>query len=201
MSLFGTSTKEPSSSAPSGNQSSKGLFADDKPATQHGSSLFDEEDEEATEDSPWSMPTPKKAARGDPIKNLIPASAAPDSYINAFDAILESGNSVNGKITSAGVNTMLENSSIPKNDRVSILKLVAPQGLPEDGLDRPTFNVLLALIGLAQEGEDVTLDSVDERKKSMSVNGGCEYQLTYIQTSHSQHYHIFPSSNQTTYQQ
>jgi sorting nexin-8 len=28
--------------------------------------------------------------------------------------------------------------------------------------------VLIALVGLAQEGEDVTLDGVDERRKSMS---------------------------------
>ena len=170
MSLFGTSPKEPSSSNPSGNQGSKGLFADDKPVAQGGNSLFDEEEEE-TGDSPWSMPTPKKAARGDPIKNLIPASAAPDSYVDTFDAILESGDGINGKITSAGVNTLLDNSSTSTKDRASILRLVAPQGLPENGLDRPTFNVLLALIGLAQEGEEVTLDSVDERRKSKYLMG------------------------------
>ena len=33
-------------------------------------------------------------------------------------------------------------------------------------LGRTEFNVLLALIGLAQEHEDITLDGVDERRKS-----------------------------------
>lgn len=164
MSLFGTSPKELSSSKASAGQGSKGIFGDDEPATQGDNSLFDEEEEMG--ESPWSMPIPKKTGRGDPIKNLIPPSAAPDSYVDAFDTILESGDDINGKIAPAGITKLLENSSISTNNRSSILKLVAPSGLSEDGLERATFNVLLALIGLAQEGEEITLDSVDERRKS-----------------------------------
>jgi sorting nexin-8 len=35
-----------------------------------------------------------------------------------------------------------------------------------NGLGRGEFSVLLALVGLAQEGEDLTFDAVDDRRKS-----------------------------------
>ena len=54
-------------------------------------------------------------------------------------------------------------------DQAKILNLVLPGGqeTSSDGLGRNEFNVLLALIGLAQEGEDITFDAVDERRNSM----------------------------------
>jgi sorting nexin-8 len=48
----------------------------------------------------------------------------------------------------------------------SIRKTVMPDENKE--LGRSEVNVLLAMIGLAQEGDEVTLDGVDERKRSES---------------------------------
>ena len=47
------------------------------------------------------------------------------------------------------------------------MALVAPGGANELDLGRNEFNVLLALGGLAQEGEVVSLDGVDERRRGM----------------------------------
>ena len=166
MSLFGSSPDDSSLAKPNGNrQQSKDLFADAKPESKGGSSLF--ADEEDASSSPWSMPTPKKAARGDLLKTLVPQSATPESYVDAYDALITNGYDVNGKVDPAGISKLLETSSISAAIQSDISKLVAPDGLSKEGLERAPFNVLLALIGLAQEGEDATLDGVDERKKSM----------------------------------
>ncbi|KAI0399884.1 hypothetical protein F4802DRAFT_587416 [Xylaria palmicola] len=46
------------------------------------------------------------------------------------------------------------------------MNIIAPSG-GEVSLGRDEFNVLLALIALAQEGEPVSLDSVDERRRNL----------------------------------
>lgn len=165
MSLFGSSPDDSSLSKPvNGRQQSKGLFNDDsRPQSNGGNSLFADD---AATDSPWSMPTPKKAARSELIKNLIPATEAPESYVDAFDAILESGDGIHGKISSSGVTKLLQNSNLSSAGQTRLLNIVASDGNISAGLDRGSFNVLMAMIGLAQEGEEVTLDGVDERKKS-----------------------------------
>ena len=167
MSLFGSSPDDSSlSKPPNPRQSSKNLFENNVRVQSNGSSSLFVDD--AVSDSPWSMPTPKKAARGDLIKNLVPAADAPESYVDAFDAIMESGDGVNGHISSTGVTKLLENSSLSSAGQSRLLNIIAPDGNTSTGLDRGAFNVLMALIGLAQEGEEATLDGVDERRKSMS---------------------------------
>ncbi len=47
--------------------------------------------------------------------------------------------------------------------------IIAPGG-GEIALGRGEFSVLLALIGLAQEGDAISLDSVDERRRSTSLH-------------------------------
>ena len=61
---------------------------------------------------------------------------------------------------------MLESSRVNADEQARLIKLVTPTGSEGGGLGRSEFNVLLALIGLSQEGEEATLDSVDERRKS-----------------------------------
>jgi sorting nexin-8 len=166
MSLFGSSPDESSITKSNGQQQSKGLFDDDdEPTPNGGNSLFADD----TGGSPWSMPAPKKAGRNELIKNLIPATEAPESYVDAFDTLLANGEGINGKITQAGITKLLSNSNLPSSDQESIIKIVAPGGVPDIGLERGPFNVLIALIGLAQEGEEATLDGVDERRKSKII--------------------------------
>lgn len=156
MSLFGDDE-----SLPAARVSKSTLFDDDVPTPGSKSSLFADDDNGP---SPWGLPTPKKAGRGELIKNLLPASEVPDSYIDTFDSILKNGDGSGGKISAAGVTKVLSAGKLSADDQSRIVSIVS-----SGDLTRNEFNVLLALVGLAQEHEDITLDSVDERRKSQSA--------------------------------
>lgn len=161
MSLFGDDDALPSRSR------SGGLFEDERPANRkQNSSLFADEFDDSS-DSPWTFPTPKKAARGSLVKNLLPASEVPESYIDAFDSLIASGKGSGNGIGLEDVHKLLRDSGVASDEQAKILETVLPSGQTSTSeLGRGEFNVLLALIGLAQEGEDLTLDGVDERRKS-----------------------------------
>jgi sorting nexin-8 len=116
------------------------------------------------------MPTPKKAARRELVKTLLPATDVPESYVDAYDSMLDSGQRVGSGVAITGVRRVLGTSGLNAADQATILNLIVPAGQEStNGLGRSEFNVLLALVGLAQEGEDISLDGVDDRKKSMSL--------------------------------
>ena len=163
MSLFGTSPTE--STQPNSSLNSKSLFGDEvTPAATSTSSLFADD---STDASPWSMPTPKKAARKELVKNLLPATDVPESYVDAYDRVLESRDRVGAGVGLSGVRKLLESSELDASSQGQIFNLVLPGGQDSaTALGRSEFNVLLALIGLGQEGEDVSLDGVDERRRS-----------------------------------
>jgi len=151
MSLFGDDD------APARSKST-GLFDDDqKPAAKSGSGLFD--DGFDGNDSPWDFPTAKKGGRGSLVKSLLPASAVPEQYIDAFDALLEAGDGVGNGVSVDGAKKLLASSGIASETQSKILEIVAQPDQDVAGLGRNEFNVLFALVGLAQEGDDVTLDS------------------------------------------
>lgn len=166
MSLFGSSPDENGSPAPT-SKSHASLFDDEpSPAPGSKSSLF--ADDDAPNGSPWGMPTPQKASRGELIQNLLPSSAVPDSYIETFDNVLAAGDGAGGKVNAAGVAKVLSAGNLTADDQSRIVSVITKGGQIAD-LSRNEFNVLLALIGLAQEHEDITLDGVDERRKSTYI--------------------------------
>ncbi|MCJ1401195.1 Sorting nexin mvp1 [Xylographa trunciseda] len=163
MSLFGSSPDEPSQSI----SQSKSLFNDEPtPNAATSSSLFADETG-ASDGSPWGIPTPKKAARSDLVKSLLPASDVPESYIDAYDAVLDSGDRAGSGISIGAATKILQSSKIKSAEQGRLLQLVVPGGSNGAGVGRSEFNVLLALIGLAQEDEEATLDGVDERRKNL----------------------------------
>jgi len=162
MSLFGESPPERPTSVAAAH--SKSLFGDDSvpEARNTTPSLFADN----ADDSPWSLPTPKKAARKNLVKQLLPANEVPESYIDAFDNLLNSGEGRGGGISVPAVQKLLESSRLSSSDQERILSLVLPAGKDSTtSLGRSEFNVVLALIGLGQEEEEISLDSVDERRK------------------------------------
>lgn len=170
MSLFGSSPDD--SSVPSHSKpQSKSLFEDDAtPGGTSNASLFADEDD-GSGPSPWALPTPKKAGRSDLVKTLLPASAAPESYIDMFDIVLGTGDRLGSGISLTGVKRILEDSGLGPAEQARVLTLVIPGGKEgAEGLGRSEFNVLLALIGLSQEDEEATLDGVDERRKSACIH-------------------------------
>lgn len=153
--------------APARSRSAGGLF-DAEPASKHSSnSLFADDEHDDAGGSPWGMPTPRKQkSRADLVRNLLPASDVPESYIEVFDVFVrEDGSS--GRITSAGVAKLFAAARLgaDADTQRNIMSLVA-RGGHDVSLGRDEFNVLLALVGLAQEGEIISLDSVDERRRS-----------------------------------
>ena len=147
-----------------------GLFDDDRPtAGKTGNSLFSD-DLGGSQESPWALPTPKKAARSQLIRNLLSAATVPDEYIDAYDNLLASGRTAKGEVTVERIKKLLADSGVSSDVQQRILGIIVPAGNDVQGLGRGEFNVLFALIGLAQEGDEVTLDGVDERRKSKSTN-------------------------------
>ncbi|KAI4173877.1 MAG: hypothetical protein LQ343_002645 [Gyalolechia ehrenbergii] len=162
MSLFGSSPP----AEPAREGKSQSLFDDERSNGVANSSIFDDGD--GSGPSPWDMPTPKKPAKGGVVKTLLPATNVPESYIDAFDTILESGfESGSSSITLVGAKKVFEGSGVDADDQARILNIVTGGQEPSGGLGRNEFNVLVALIGLAQEHEEVTLDGVDERRQNL----------------------------------
>ncbi|KAJ5366319.1 hypothetical protein N7541_000260 [Penicillium brevicompactum] len=166
MSLFGESPEDRSTGG-FAQKSKSSLFADE-PATG-GSSLFADDDGDDSS-SPWNIQnnSAKRAARRDLVRTLLPNSDVPESYIDAYDLILNSGDRVGSGIGLTSVREILSSSGLSATDQSKILNLVA-SGDHESfgGLGRGEFNVLLALVGLAQEGEDLSFDAVDDRRKKL----------------------------------
>lgn len=131
-----------------------------------GDSLFNDDDLSGSgAASPWDMPTPRKQqSRADLVRGLLAGVEVPDSYIEAFDHAVEEDGSA-GKVSPAGLSKTLAAAKLGADEQTRITSLIAHTG-EDAGLTRDAYNVLLALIGLAQEGEAVSLDSVDERRRS-----------------------------------
>ncbi|KAH8705289.1 sorting nexin Mvp1 [Talaromyces proteolyticus] len=166
MSLFGTSPDEPPAVATPSRLSKSSLFDDEPTHHRSGSALF--ADDSTGGDSPWDMPTPKKAGQQNLVKNLLPTSDVPESYVDAYELVVDAGNRVGAGIGLTAIREILSSSGLNAADQSKILNLILPGGQePSNCLGRNEFNVLLALVGLAQEGEDLTYDAIDERRHSL----------------------------------
>ncbi|KAL9040637.1 MAG: hypothetical protein Q9214_004406, partial [Letrouitia sp. 1 TL-2023] len=151
---------------PSKSSHSQSLFNDEQATGAASSSLFSDSTEDGA--SPWNMPTPKKAGRSQVVKNLLPANSVPESYVDAFDTLVDSGyRTGSGSISLAGARKIFEGSGLDAAEQSKIINLVASGQELSNGLSRSEFNVLIALAGLAQEKEDITLDGVDERRRNL----------------------------------
>lgn len=169
MSLFGTTPPDESPSMHSSfARSRQSLFDEEESMAQsqsesalpsQSSSLFQDDG------SPWDMPTPRqKHSRADLLRNLLPAADVPESYIETFDSVVRD-DGAGGKVSSAGVTRVLAAAGLDADAQAKITSIIAPGG-GEVALGRNEFNVLMGLVGLAQEGETVSLDGIDERRRS-----------------------------------
>ncbi|KAK4164011.1 hypothetical protein QBC43DRAFT_211728 [Cladorrhinum sp. PSN259] len=171
MSLFGSSPPDSSSSAIGSTNlaqhSKSSLFEDESPMTKSTTTALFADDDPGS-DSPWDMPTPRKQqTRSELIRTLLPPSDVPESYVETFDAVVREDGS-DGRVTSGGIARTLAAAKLGADAQARIMGIVVPSGSSEEfTLGRGEFNVLLALIGLAQEGETVSLDGVDERRRSL----------------------------------
>lgn len=159
MSLFGDSDEPPSRVAKSS------LF--DEPAQSKGStSMFGDVPAETDAGSPWDF-TPRKnnsrKGHGNVVKALLADVSVPDLYIDTWDDVAKG----QGNISADEARDFLKRAAVGTTEG-KIWSIVSNNG-ESTTIGRGEFNVLLALIGLAQEGEELSLDAVDERKKSLPV--------------------------------
>jgi sorting nexin-8 len=169
MSIFDDTPSRPSRSS----KPSSSLFDDDAAPARNSASLFadDGADAATAADSPWSFLTPKRAARSALIKTLLPPGAVSEWYVDVYDKLLvwDADNGPGGGPTSgidyAAARKMLEESGLDEESRQRVSRVLGVE--KGKSLGQGEVNVLIALVGLAQEGEEVTLDGVDERRKSM----------------------------------
>lgn len=158
MSLFGTSPDAPS-------RPKSSLFDDGTTASKGSSGIF-ADDTPADSGSPWDFPTPKKNGRRNLLRNLLADADVPESYIDIFDSLRPDANGV----AVDRVRGMLQKSNISADDQAKIWDIVQSGAAdPGGALTNGEFNVFLALIGLAQEGEELSLDAVDERRKKLPI--------------------------------
>lgn len=155
MSLFGDEDDQPA-------RARSNLFDDgqtSKPKTS--SSMFGDTVADADDSSPWSFTPKKNFGRGSLVKSLLADADVPDSYIDTFDSLQSSGN-----VSVSDARQMLRDCRISDGTQNTIWNLVSSPG-ESSALGRGEFNVMLALVGLAQEGEELSLDAVDERKRKL----------------------------------
>ncbi|GJC96212.1 sorting nexin mvp-1 [Colletotrichum higginsianum] len=164
MSLFGSS---PPADSPSNTSAapSRSLFDEEPMSKSASNSLFTDDDFAGAESSPWDMPTPrKKQSRADVVRNLLSASDVPDAYIETFDTVVRD-DGAGGRVTAGAIC-----SRAPGADhQAQIMSMVVPAAGGDITVARGEFNVLLALIALAQEGETISLDTVDERRRNLPL--------------------------------
>lgn len=168
MSLFGEPEADESPSMTSSFARSRQSLFDEEESNNpsNSNSIFQDDDVAGSRTgSPWDIPTPRKQhSRADLVRNLLPASDVPDSYIETFDSVVREDGSA-GKVTSGGVMRVLAAAKIGADDQARIMGIIAPGG-GEVALGRNEFSVLLGLIGLAQDHETLSLDGIDERRRS-----------------------------------
>ena len=157
MSLFGEDTTAPLP------RKSAGLFGDDDapaPAKTSSSTMFGEPEAGNGDDSPWGFtPSKKTAGKGGLVKSLLANADVPELYVDTFDG-MQTGRSVSAQ----EARRLLQETVAGAADK--IWTIVSSNGQTQQ-LGRNEFNVLLALVGLAQEGEELSLDAVDERRAKL----------------------------------
>lgn len=190
MSLFGdfpddsnsTNSFTPRSAARKGGNA---LFGSDLDAgrtdsPKPSSTLFSEEISAPMEEdnSPWGMPAPKagnkaRKSKREVLQSLLAGVPIPSAYERAFEVLLERGYIVPGsaedgdgeRINAQGVRFLCQEAGVRGSDKDAVERALG-DALAE-GLGKREAFVAIALVGLASESEEVGLDAVDERKRSM----------------------------------
>ena len=163
MSLFGEDTDAASSSRPKSS-----LFDDDSAAAKSkttSSSMFGDSAADADDSSPWGFTPTKKSngGRGSLVKNLLADADVPDLYVDTFDGLQRGG-----FVDAGDARSFLGRCAIGSGKEEKVWEIVSNRG-ESTRLGRGEWSVLLALVGLAQEGEELSLDAVDERRRKLPV--------------------------------
>lgn len=104
---------------------------------------------------PW-LPSPRKKVD---IGSLLNDADIPDLYIDLFEAA-----SRGNRLAMSELRQMMERANVTSSDQDRIAGLLNAQS--DTTLTRGQANVAFLLIALAQQGETLSMDAVDDRKRS-----------------------------------
>ncbi|KAK9469010.1 hypothetical protein V1512DRAFT_274211 [Lipomyces arxii] len=115
------------------------------------------------DDDPWGIAAPKATSKPT-ISNMLDTTRVPKIYNDSFDA----ENAVGGVVTLANVRNAIDRAGLGNNSAGDAIMNLIARNKQDNRIDRGTWCVAMALIGLVQEGEqDLDLDAVDSRKYSL----------------------------------
>lgn len=138
------------------------LFGDSPPGRSR-SSLFADPGFDDSAPSTWPS---RRPASVEVVRTLLTSENAdlPNIYTFFYDSFATQFRSGDGMGVSAdGVRRLLDESEVDDENMERIWSIVMKGG--KESIGRDEFNVLLAFVGLAQEGDEVTIDGVDDRRK------------------------------------
>lgn len=169
MSLFSSSPETTVFHTPStsNKRTSNTLFEPDnakqKTDISASGSLF--ADDTSKVNSDWGFPTAKRHSKVNLVDKLLPSDEVPQEYIEVFDLLLQGSGSTKA-VPLSEIQQLLDTTELEPSTRKQILQIITSGGgAATKDFSRGEVNVLLALIGLAEEAEDLSLDAVDERRK------------------------------------
>ncbi|KAK9321055.1 hypothetical protein V1517DRAFT_185317 [Lipomyces orientalis] len=122
--------------------------------------LFDGDDGD-----PWSLPVPR-ASQKPTIATLLDPTKVPQVYNDSFEA----ENPVGGVVTVENVRHAIDRAGLSNNPQADRIINLIIRNKTDNRIDRGTWCVAMALIGLVQDGEDdLGLDAVDSRRQNLPV--------------------------------
>ena len=161
MSLFGNDDDGAPGAAVTPTRPKSSLFDDSASATNKASSSMFDDGPAGDPSSEWDFtPSKKSGDRGSAAKSLLAGVDVPEVYVDTFDSLQNDG--------SVGVNEarafMTERCAVNHGDAQKIEEVLGGRRPRSEALGRGEWFVFMALIGLAQEDGELSLDGVDERR-------------------------------------
>ena len=103
---------------------------------------------------PW-LPSPRKKVE---VGNMLDGADIPDLYIDLFESAARAN-----RLPITALNRMMAQARLSQDQQDSITSLLNLQH--NSNLSRGLANVAFLLIALAQQGEELSMDAIDDRKR------------------------------------
>lgn len=113
---------------------------------------------------PWASPTP--GTGGKRISSLLANATIPPIYTSLYDEIRDRPS---GKVSLEAFKSVLEKSELDHRQKERIMWVITHELAITDSIPHNVWNIAMALIGLAQLGEELDLDTVDAFRNRLPV--------------------------------
>jgi sorting nexin-8 len=116
---------------------------------------------------PWAPSTsPTGTDRGRRISSLLANALIPSIYTSLYE---EGKDESSGKVSLRAFRALLERSKVAPSQKERIMWIVTHELAVVDSVSPNVWNIAMALIGLAQQGEELDLDTVDAFRNRLPI--------------------------------